>query len=500
MRALTHSVAGVGLVVCLELMISACAQQVAAAGAGGVRAGDAPAVPAQSSAAGEPRSPSQVSTVEPDTECRTLGEPGDPVESVALSEPVDPANAPHPANDSERLLFRQVYETLVRIDCMGRVRPALAASWQADATGRVWTMTLRDARFSDGAPVRAADVVAWWTSGGADVRPRARGHVESVTAVAERTLAITVRAATGDAALIVLGHADLAIARRAQGSWPLGTRGVRIEPAGVPANARRETLAVVSVGAPSDGSVQAAPLRFLLRPNRDRRDSLDEGVDLLLTRDRATLDYAATLPHLRIVPLSWQRTHVFLSPWRGPSMPQPSLEARQTIAADAVRGDARGAEAPFWWHSLSQCPAAPPPPRALPPLGGGRLVYDRADDASRDLSERLVGLARASGRSSPAVLSALLPATALASLQSAVGLAASELGAARGNDVGYVVAFDRIALDPCHQWNELTTRFSWADPDAIVPLVDTRPHAIVRRGRSGATSEWDGALTLRHGR
>src|SRR5262245_23722594 len=65
-------------------------------------------------------------------------EPGEPIATVALGEQVNPANAPHPSNPSERLLFRQLYEALVRVDCDGVVRPGLAASWQTDASGRTW--------------------------------------------------------------------------------------------------------------------------------------------------------------------------------------------------------------------------------------------------------------------------------------------------------------------------------------------------------------------------
>ena len=36
----------------------------------------------------------------------------------------------------------------------------------------------------------------------------------------------------------------------------------------------------------------------------------------------------------------------------------------------------------------------------------------------------------------------------------------------------------------------------WLDPDTMVPLVDTRLHAVVRRGRSGITTEWDGGLLI----
>src|SRR2546426_2341990 len=81
--------------------------------------------------------------------------------TVALTEPVDPAHAPVPRNDAERLVFAQLYETLIRLDCAGRVLPGLAKAWEGREDR--WVLTLRDdARFWDGAPVTARDVVASW--------------------------------------------------------------------------------------------------------------------------------------------------------------------------------------------------------------------------------------------------------------------------------------------------------------------------------------------------
>jgi hypothetical protein len=77
---------------------------------------------------------------------------------------------------------------------------------------------------------------------------------------------------------------------------------------------------------------------------RDARDLLDHGVDLLLTRDPAALGYAATLPQFEILALAWQRTYVLLMPGRSGAVASLSDDARQALAGDAVRGEARGAE------------------------------------------------------------------------------------------------------------------------------------------------------------
>src|SRR2546428_13000975 len=115
---------------------------------------------------------------------------------------MDQANAPQPSIESERLLVRQLYETLVRVDCNGRVGPGLAASWRLDANRNTWIVTLRDkARVSDGTPVTAADVVSDWSIGssGGELRPEVRRLVRSVSALDGPTLQIALRSRPGDA-------------------------------------------------------------------------------------------------------------------------------------------------------------------------------------------------------------------------------------------------------------------------------------------------------------
>ena len=433
--------------------------------------------------------------------------------TVGLGERIDPANAPHPSNESERLLFRQLYETLVRVDCNGRVGPGLAASWRLDASRSTWIVTLRDkARFSDGTPVTAADVVSDWSIGssGGELRPEVRRLVRSVSALDDRTLEIALRSERGDAPL-ALAHTDLAIARRVPGSlWPLGTRPVRIAPDGAtPASAGPTGRSVITlIRLPVDSTLLEKPenllsVRFIIAPGRDPRDLLDEGVDLLLTRQSPALDYAATLPQFVSTPLEWQRTHVLLIPGRARTSSPLSAEAREALAHDAVRGEARGALGPFWWQSLpgSGCEVAYSQPRSQAPSTTGRIVYDRSDGAARDLAERLVGLVRASGPGAAAILDALLPDRPSRTYQIAAGLTGEALVMARrrGNDAGYIMVFDRRPLDPCREIQAIVDNVGWVDPETIVPLVDTRLQAVVRRGRSGVTKEWDGGLLIVEG-
>lgn len=394
-----------------------------------------------------------------------IAEPGEPVATVALTDPIDPSHAPHPSNDSERLLFRQIYETLVRMDCKGRVSPGLAASWRLDADARIWIVTLRDnAHFSDGTPVTAADVQASWSRDGSgdELRPHVSRLVESIAVAGERDLAITLRSRRVDAPA-PLAHPDLAIARSVTGSeWPLGTRSARIAP--------EDRATVITVARDN-----LSAIRFLVASG-DPRDLLDDGVDLLLTRDPAALDYAATLPQFQSVPLAWQRTHVLLQPGRPHSAPSLSEDARQVLADDAVRGEAQAARGPFWWQMVPDCNVTPSPLPAKSLLTP-RIVYDARDGASRDLAERFVGLA-------------MYPR--------AIGLTGEALARARrsGTDAGYAMAVDSRPVDACRDLQVLMDGAPWLDPETIVPLVETRLRAIVRRGRAGVAAEWDGGLVI----
>ncbi len=429
--------------------------------------------------------PAEPPRPEPRSDCALIQEPGESIATVGLTERVDAANALHPSNESERLLLRQVYETLVRVDCEGRLVAGLATAWRLDADGRTWHVTIRDdARFADGAPVSAADVKRGWArDGGEELRLHVNRLIESVLAAGEKQLAITFRRNHTDAPR-ALAHPDLVIAKRvADSEWPVGTRAVQV-------TSDRDAVVVAN----HDNGLS---IRFLVAPG-DPRDLLDKGVDLLLTRDPATLEYATTLPQFQSVPLPWLRTQVLLTPGRAREARLLSEEARRALADDAVRGEALGAAGPFWWQELTNCNVPAPQLPTQPVRPSGRVVYDASDGAARDLAERLVGIASASGPGGAAILEALIPDRPRRSFQRATGLTGEPLALARrrGTDAAYVVALDRHPLEPCRDVLVVMEGARWLDPDTIIPLVDTRLQAIVRRGRSGVTRESDGGLLL----
>src|SRR5437867_2281823 len=232
--------------------------------------------------------------------------------TIGLTEPVDPTHAPVPRNDAERLVFRQLYETLVEVDCEGRIVPGLARSWSADETGRRWTFTLRDdGRFWDGAPVTARDVLASWIArdAGSAVLSWPGGLAHAATVIGERTFTVPLPPSY-DSLASLFADAALAVSKPApdrggRGGWPIGTG-----PFWVTTETASDRLIMAT---PATDSPHLPAIAFRVFPGADARDALDEGVDLLVTSDPAALDYAASQPELASIPLACDRSYVLLA-------------------------------------------------------------------------------------------------------------------------------------------------------------------------------------------
>lgn len=449
--------------------------------------------------------------------CSLVPERGAPIRTVALQGPITPAHAPYPRNDSERLLFRQVYDTLVRVDCEGRVGRGLASSWRLDPTGPTWVLTLdSEARFSDGTPVTSADVLAAWAEPGRGsmLRPWVRPFVRALMAVNAREIGITLHDPDGEASLRALANPALAIARREPGvPWPLGTTGLRV------IHQQPAVAQVITLERHGGDGVVATPgksrrVQFLVGGDSDLRDRLDQAepdpqVDLLVTSDPAVLSYAVALPAFHVAPLTWSRTHVLLSPareaMRGSGQALIGLEARQALAANAVRSEARGASGPFWWRLPAACSPGVPYRRSRPASADAyakRVVFRADDVVASELAARLVALTGFDDRERVSRTRALFPMGTSGMV--AVGLNETDFASAlaEGLDSGYVLPLAGRPFGSCQEARVLTSRAPWlvrsaaALDAAVVPLVDTRTRAVVRRWRSGVAVEWDGALLL----
>ncbi len=366
-----------------------------------------------------------------------------PTITIGLSEAVDPRHAPFARNDAERIVFRHLYETPVRIDCDGHVRPELAEQWEKADGGRRWTFHLRDgAQFWDGAPVTAQDIV--FGHGGA-------GYTLSAP---EKSVVTVTFAKEQDDVPPVLGDPGLAVTKPApDSSWPIGTGSYW-------ATSATTTPQEIRAHTPRGDT-----LVFKFAASGDARDLLDAGVDLLVTRDRALRDYAATLQNHEVAALPWDRTYVYVTAEAGGG------STRFDGLEQAVRAEARRAEGDFWWRDLRACgiarDSAPPAP-----TGQRRILYPRGDPTARELAGRLAALthAVATGRA-PDDLSAAL---------------------AGGKDWGYVVALPRVTANVCRSAKDLLP--TW--PATFTALVDTRPTAIVRRGVARWTVDQDGSVHL----
>jgi len=380
--------------------------------------------------------------------------------TIAVTDPVDPGHAPLPRNDAERLVFAQLYQSLIRVDCQGRPLPGLAAAWEQAPDDR-WAFTLRDdARFWDGAPVTARDVVASW-------RSRDPALATSFTVTGDRTFTV----AASDAPFQRLADQALAVTKPAPGGgWPIGT-GRYWMTSGDPASP--DAL----VAQPMARTGQPV-VKIVTVPASAARDALDGEAGVLVTDDPAALEYARTLPGYVDVPLDWSRTYVLLAPGRDKPV---AGDLRLESLREAVHGDARPAEwsgaGRFWFTDLRSCG----PSAVRDSLGSvarrRRVVYNQADRSAADLAARLVGL----GVLGRGTVAAGVPPSAFESAVRA------------GNDVAYVLDLRRRVYDVCRAALELPP---WSSAGTIEPLLDVRSHAIMRRGLPRMALDWDGTLRL----
>jgi len=370
-----------------------------------------------------------------------------------------------PGKDTVKILAsstfaaRQLYETLLRLDCSGQLRPGLAVSWHAEDRGASWVLTLRpNARFWDGTRVTPAGIASAWSPDSTAGTPVRSAGILQVAPAGDRDIRLTLAqpreslpSALADPALAVVRHDE----RDSVGSG-------RYRPA---AGGGPPTLL-----APADSSTHG--VIKLLAAGGDPRDAVDGGAEVVVTDDPATLRYVEARPDFSAVPLPWSRTYLLAIPNRpGVRLDTASTaRVRETLAHDVVRVDARAAEPPFSWQSCAgPLPARTPAAEPTAP----RIAYPAGDPTARDLAARIVAIGGAPARS----IVGLEPKALRESLRQA-------------SDAAYLVAVPRAPLIPCAE------PVPWTADVTIVPLVDTREHVILRRGAPPLTVDWDGTLRL----
>ena len=398
------------------------------------------------------------------------------------------------ARFGDRFLTAQPYETLVRVDCEGRVYPGLASSWSAAPGGARLLFHLRaGARFWGGDPVRAGDVLAAWNAAVARSMV-ARELLRRAVVVDDSTLGVDISADS----VAMLAEPALAVRRpRSIGSSDSeeGTGGYVMGP--LIADAPTVRLTPVHPG--------ALPRLVVRLDSRNARDRIDAGDDIIITDDPAAIAYARARPELVVVPLPWDRLYVLASPRHVDGAGSPSSSAaaagRAALARDAMRGDARAAESPWWFAAAESCPGASPSAPTAAPSTGGRIVFHSMDTGARAIAERLAALAEIGGGNADAGLGALAPELlANGKRVTAVGLMAGGFDATlrQGDDLAYVIDVPAHSLTPCADLAALREAIPWlgADARALVPLVEARDHAILRRDRVSIVIDWNGAVRV----
>ena len=377
---------------------------------------------------------------------------------------------------------------------MDVLRPGLAASWRLDANGRTWIVTLREnARFSDGTPVTAADVRASWTRDGigGELRPHVSRLVQSIVRCRRPS---------------PCDHAAESTRRRAAG-----------------ARASRS-------GHRQVGRRFAVAARNAIRSDRTRDHSPGAAGcdgDHRRSRQSAAHPVSRSLPATRGI--SWTRALTCCSH----GIPRRSTTQRRCRNFSPCR-----------WHGSEPTCSSHPGARARHPRcprtrgrfsptmrfeerRGGRAARSggrRCRRTARSLRlrretnphprrESCTTQATARRAIWPSALWAWSVRRARPRRRSSTrsfptvrggrtsvppGLTGEALARARrlGTDAGYVMSVDSRPLDPCRDLQALMDGARWLDPETIVPLVETRLQAIVRRGRSGVTAEWDGGLVI----
>jgi len=354
--------------------------------------------------------------------------------TVALQGPYDVAAAPNARSDAERFTFRLIFETLIRLDCQGRVRPALAESWTRSSDGLRWTFTLRpqSTNYSRGT-LDARDVADWWLADSSRAFRSQLAGIAAVSATDAHTLVIRFLQ-PADSVPIVLADPAFAAGR---------TR------------PRHSVLAL-------------SQMLF------DPRDALALGADVIFTDDREAISYAARADSFASLPLPWSRTLalVLTSPADSAFAAAVSApEFRDTLSRE-VRVDARPSERSQWSHLT--CGTQPVSYAPASRTGAARIGYGLGDHTARKIAARIAALGLLGPGAAPV---ALLPQELAASLRA-------------GRERAYVVTLPAVSLVPC------ADRPALAPGARLLPLVDTRYQIILSPRAPALTVDWDGALRL----
>jgi len=382
------------------------------------------------------------------------------------------------ANSPASFVARHTSETLVRVDCRGRVVQGLAMRWDPDSTKTRWFLRLRPgARFADGtrvSPKAVAELLAdRWGDG-------------ALVPWADLRMART----SGDTGLVLVFDSpvdDLRI---------LAAPSLALQ--GPPRGPGRTTPEVFYDSAGATLLPRSGPAVRIRFEGSDLRDAVDAGVDLIVSPDPAVVDYAESTGRYHTEPLPWQTIYLVVVPTGAWVSPAPALSGLGGRLIGGVRMSAREAQAPFWWMGQAQCPL----PRPAAPSGlrpNGAVVYPGDDPSAKDIAERLVALVGTDQGWTAAMrarTSSPLEAMALDRGEYVRRIRA-------GRDAAYVVALPSTVLAPCLLLQSIHSLAPWLRSDGdgwaeAFPVVETRSYALLSSRVAGRVArDWGGALRLR---
>lgn len=431
--------------------------------------GGPPTVDTDPGTAADPAHDSSVAWADPGL-CRPL--PGQAARGgdlvLALAEAVDPSHAPVATTHAERVVFANLYETLVRLSCEGRLEPGLAARWERLDGGRRWRLHLREgAVFWNGEAVTTRSVIGSWRRSeemaaatgrpfpGLWLAPGSQGLVPLDPATLEIRLA-----EPQDDLLPLLAHPDLAVAAWRQGwLWPLGSGPCRL--------AADSDLPLPDLVCQPNLHHPEPPrwrrLTFRILAGSDPRELLTTGTDLAVVRDRRAAAYYAQLEGLRSAPLPWDRLYVLLVPPGSGLATTPVASLAQIATHAAATASESRAWSSLFFHpcrpapcpqlqgpTVGTLPLAREPDPVLFNLAGQTVAYAAADRDARALAERIVAFQPSgfapSGQSGPALAGSLQ-----------AGLAA-----------GFIVRLDAGYATACLTLASLLARADWLQQDIAV--------------------------------
>ena len=347
--------------------------------------------------------------------CTVLDGPAAPgaEPTFTLTDAVDPNHAPVPQNASERVVFAQLYETLVNVACDGTVGPGLAEHWTCTDDSTTWVFTLReDARFWDGSRITSATVREAWTSNQGDRTAREQAspwswinaRASSITALDARRLAVQLPEPQARFPLL-LAHPAAAVAKREPGwTWPVGSGPCRLRASDpVP---RPELVCRPNPHHPSPPIWKTFTFRVV--PGADPRDLAGTDLDLILARSLDTVAFFDEVPGFTTVPLPWERLYLLVCPPQ--ANPAGNANWRAAVGGLHAGRDVTTISARDWNHLMfpvggaGRCPQLSGPitrraaaridsQLARRRLDAGTIVYDSADPGAAELAARLSHLA-----------------------------------------------------------------------------------------------------------